>query len=134
MNGRRNPRVSGVLTVISGRGARCSSAALRSCWRIHSQSFPSIVWRMRPSDGLLSAPPCWRGDNWIISPGNQLGPRASNGTRVKQRLAESWRGGGGRGRMTGLIDYLRRPGTSTPRIPPFLTRLFSLHPTASFYR
>lgn len=32
---------------------------------------------------------------------------------------ESWRGGGGRGRLAGLIDYLRPPRTSTSAHPPF---------------
>lgn len=79
---------------------------------------------MRPSDGLLSARPCWRGDNWIISPGNQLEPCASDGTRVKQRLVaelERWGGGGGvgRGRMTALIDDLRHRRCSAAPHPSF---------------
>lgn len=80
------------------------------------------MWRTRPSDGPWSALLQWRGDNWIISAGNQLGLCACDGTRVKQkrdeREREVERDGGS------LIDYVK----TTPS--PFRTSLLS-HPAAA---
>lgn len=68
------------------------------------------MWRTRPSDGPWSALLRWRGDNWIISAGNQLGLCACDGTRVKQRRDEREREVGERERGWGsLIDYVKTP-------------------------
>lgn len=88
------------------------------------------MWRTRPSDGPWSALLCWRGDNWIISAGNQLGLCACNGTRVKQRRDEREREVGERERWWGsLIDYVKTP-TPEPPTPLSSTSLLS-HPAAA---
>lgn len=99
----QQPRVSEVPSssrpLNRGRDTGFSSVALWSC-----------------SDEPWSAVLRWRGDNWIISAGNQLGLCACDGTRVKQRLAETERE---RGVDGGSASWSIILDTPLPHIPPF---------------
>lgn len=89
-----------------GHDTSFSSVALWSCW---AHSLLIIFINSAEEEDPWSAVLWWRGDNWIISAGNQLGFCACDGTRVKQRLGEREGVGG----WSIILD------TPLPHIPPF---------------